>query len=80
MAQLLTEIRTNHRLPLGVGAVGIVASFVLLFCSTGSNDIRTWERFAVAIQTSGLFQLYEADPLFNHPPLMGILAWFSLEI
>jgi hypothetical protein len=80
MTPLLNEIRTNHRLPLGVGALGIAASFVLLFCSTGSNDIRTWERFAVAIQTSGLLQLYETDPLFNHPPLMGILAWLSLEI
>jgi hypothetical protein len=80
MTELLTELRKNHWLPLSVGALGIAASFVLLVCSTGSNDIRTWQSFAIAIQASGLLQLYETDGLFNHPPLMGILAWISLEI
>ena len=80
MIKMLAELRTNHRLALAIGALGIVASLVLLFCSTGSNDIRAWEKFATAIQASGLSQLYESNRLFNHPPLMGILAWFSLEI
>ena len=74
------EILTNHRLPLFIGLLGILASFVLLFYSTGSNDIHTWQGFATEIRTLGLFQIYKADELFNHPPLMGIMAWQLLEI
>lgn len=55
-------------------AFGIIARLAVMGVSYGSNDMATWARFASSIRTDGLWQLYEADPLFNHPPLMGILA------
>jgi hypothetical protein len=47
---------------------------VLWLCSEGTNDIRTWARFAEEISRFGLGPTYRVDPLFNHPPLMGFLA------
>ncbi len=76
---LIAHIK-KHPIPFAIGGMGLIASLILLLCSTGTNDIRSWESFARQIQTDGLFALYEKDKLFNHPPLMGILSWLSLEV
>lgn len=57
-----------------IGGMGFAARWVLWFISEGTNDIRTWQRFASSIRFSGLGATYTHDPLFNHPPLMGLLA------
>lgn len=48
--------------------------------SEGTNDIRTWARFATEIRAYGLGGTYVRDVLFNHPPWMGMFsaAVFSL--
>ena len=76
--KLLLDART-HPLAFAVGVLGFVASFVLLLCSIGTNDAVAWEQFALGIREHGLFALYAKEGTFNHPPLMGLLAWFSLE-
>ena len=78
MTHLIGDIR-QHPVLFAIGGLGLIASFVLLLCSTGTSDIRTWESFAKEIQANGLFALYVKDRQFNHPPLMGVLAWLSLE-
>lgn len=47
---------------------------LLWYMSEGTNDIRTWLRFAQEVQRFGLGGTYRLDLLFNHPPLMGLLA------
>ena len=79
MNLLIVDMRA-HPVLFSIGCLGIVASFVLLVCSTGTNDITNWEKFATAIQSDGLGQLYADQKLFNHPPLMGIFAWLALEV
>jgi hypothetical protein len=69
--RLLSLVITNG---YWIGALGFVARFALWFVSEGTNDIRTWQRFANTIRTYGLGATYTYDPLFNHPPLMGMLA------
>ena len=78
MTNLIADIK-KHPIPFAIGGLGLITSIALLLCSTGTNDIRTWEAFAREIQQNGLFALYEKTAQFNHPPLMGILAWFSLN-
>lgn len=63
-----------------VGGLGVVASLVLLVGSVGTNDIASWWRFAIAIDEVGLGEVYRTRPLFNHPPLMGYLAWLCYRI
>ena len=57
-----------------IGAFGFTARVLLWLGSEGTNDIRTWLRFANTIRLYGLGATYTYDPLFNHPPLMGLLA------
>lgn len=78
MTHLIADIR-RHPILFATGSLGLITSFALLVCSTGTNDIRTWESFAREIQAHGLFALYTKTAQFNHPPLMGMLAWLSLE-
>ena len=61
-----------------VGIFGFAARIALWCVSEGTNDIRTWLRFAREIQSYGLGPTYRLDPLFNHPPLMGLLASATL--
>lgn len=79
MANLIGDLR-RYPVAFAVGVLGSIASFALLVCSTGTNDIRTWQAFAESIRADGLFSLYAKTALFNHPPLMGVLAWLSLEL
>src|SRR5262245_50235838 len=53
---------------------GVAARVVLVFLSTGSNDIVLWQRYGQSIAESGLAALYRQEILFNHPPLMGLWA------
>jgi len=69
-----TAPKLAERWILLAASVGILCRVVVCLLSTGSNDIRTWERFALSIRESGLAALYQTDPLFNHPPLMGLYS------
>lgn len=46
----------------------------------GSNDIRLWENFARRVDGEGLGATYVNDRMFNHPPMMGLLANTTLHI
>ena len=53
---------------------GVVLRLLVSFVSIGTNDIFSWQRFADQMAAHGLLWMYERDPLWNHPPLMGYLA------
>jgi hypothetical protein len=53
---------------------------VLWQISDGSNDIRTWGRYALLVEEYGLGGTYLRDGLFNHPPLMGLWAQAVLHL
>lgn len=57
-----------------LGVLGFALRVVLWQASEGTNDIRTWARFAQEVSRFGIGATYRVDPLFNHPPLMGLLA------
>ena len=48
---------------------------MLLTFTVGTNDIEYWFNFARQIDGHGLAFMYENEKMFNHPPLMGYLAW-----
>lgn len=69
----------SHHLPslklwYGLGCFGFLLRVVLWKISEGTNDIRTWARFAIEIGSYGLGGTYVHDVLFNHPPWMGLLS------
>lgn len=72
--------------------LGMLLRVVLLLVTSGSNDIRTWEKFGRNIAHWGVLDEYRrtaglvpgmspVGPPFNHPPLMGLWArtavWIS---
>ncbi len=65
---------------LALAAVGIAFRLVIVRSSLGSNDILTWEGFARTIRSDGLTATYWSHALFNHPPLPGYLASWSLTL
>jgi hypothetical protein len=54
--------------------LGVVLRVVLVFVTSGSNDIFTWERFGRQIADRGVLAEYQETRKFNHPPLMGLWA------
>lgn len=64
----------------GLLVAGVAARLALMLLSIGSNDAVTWLGYAQAIYDSGLAALYQDEPLFNHPPLMGWLAAIELRL
>ena len=42
--------------------------------SRGTNDIDTWENFALHANTDGVLSMYGHFPDWNHPPVAGYLA------
>ena len=74
--------KANHpgKLLLYIAAAGLLARLALSAISIGTNDIHSWYRFARTISDQGIFRLYAIDPLFNHPPLMGYLAYLCLQL
>ena len=64
-----------------LGSLGFGLRVALALFSFGSNDIRTWNIFALLIDQVGVScSLYEHVRQFNHPPLMGYLASGTLRI
>ena len=65
-----------------VGLLGIGARAMVAQASIGSNDMLTWAGFASEIANRGLGYLYDTNELFNHPPLVGLMAGklFSLAV
>ena len=60
------------------GIAGYALRLLLILVSDGCNDIFAWARFAHRIVIRGLEGTYQAEPLFNHPPLMGLWAAVAL--
>jgi hypothetical protein len=57
-------------LALALSALGV--QLILSACSIGTNDADLFLRFAGEIRNLGVIAVYGADPLFNHPPLVGL--------
>ena len=55
-------------------AAAAALRLLLALCSRGTNDIDSWEGFAVQVREHGVLWMYANVPLWNHPPLMGYLA------
>lgn len=68
------SVAASRRYWLGLGLLGLVARLILASVSTGTNDVRTWCRFGRALSEDGFINLYNSDPLFNHPPLAGLMV------
>jgi hypothetical protein len=64
----------------GLAGLGLIARLVLAALSRGSNDAAFWEEFAWQISHFGIRSLYDHEPWFTHPPLMGGWAFLSLRI
>jgi hypothetical protein len=65
--------------PKAVALVCVLALVVRLMVSAvshGSNDINTWQRFALDVSHFGVLRTYVIEGKFNHPPLMGLYAAF----
>jgi len=73
----------KRRLLIAATAGGFLVRLALVAVSLGSNDIFTWEIFGRWIAQRGLFDLYQLNPTFNHPPLPGYYsaasATYTLE-
>jgi hypothetical protein len=63
-----------HFLLLFVGVLGLCARAYVVTKSRGCNDMGTWQTFAQEVRQHGLGTTYETDAMFNHPPLMGLMA------
>jgi hypothetical protein len=61
-------------------AVGAAVRVGIATQSIGSNDADIWRLFAFYIVEHGVVQTYRDSPIFNHPPLMGLLSALSLEV
>lgn len=57
---------------LALAILAFLVQLVLSACSIGTNDAELFLRFAAEIRNLGVIAVYGADPLFNHPPLVGI--------
>jgi len=62
------------------GLAGYGLRLLLTLVSDGSNDIFTWAHFGRSVLDRGLEGTYLADPLFNHPPLMGLWAAAAVRV
>jgi hypothetical protein len=65
---------------LALAALGFALRLKLALTTTGSNDIAHWHLFARAVREHGIAGTYAAEPLFNHPPIMGLLAAWTLRL
>jgi hypothetical protein len=72
---------------IGIGVVGLAARFVLAALSEGCNDVVIWYGHAQVILDHGVRHAYELPPppgtrpaIYNHPPLPGYWAAFSLAL
>lgn len=63
-----------------LGCAGLLARVALWRVSEGTNDVRTFAQFARSIDAYGLGGTYVREPLFNHPPLMGLWARTALHV
>jgi hypothetical protein len=79
-AQLLRRCRPIGLLWL-VAALGLLARFIVMLESIGSNDMVTWQHFANVIARTSVGHAYDTEVLYNHPPLMGLMGGglFSLS-
>lgn len=62
------------------GVVGLAVKLLLALKTYGTNDVYSYQQFAVWSHYLGV-DLYRADPLFNHPPsmihLLQAMNWLS---
>lgn len=60
-------------------AAGVLLRLLTAYVSVGTNDILSWEKFALFIDQHSLTGLYAADTDFNHPAAMGYYALLVLK-
>jgi Glycosyltransferase family 87 len=65
---------------IGVGIAALLLRLVVIRSSIGSNDMLTWESFAKEIVRTSVGTLYDHNPEFNHPPLMGLFASLAYRL
>jgi len=63
-----------------LAAVGFSARLLLAWFSRGANDAALWEQFGWQISHFGLRSLYDSEPWFTHPPLMGAWGFLCFRI
>ena len=73
-------MRGRERTLLALAALGFASRFLLAALSRGSNDAAFWEEFAWQISQFGIRSLYDNEPYFTHPPLMGGWAFLSFQL
>jgi hypothetical protein len=61
-----------------LAALGL--QLIIAACSIGTNDAELFWGFAAEIHKLGLIAVYGADPLFNHPPLVGLWIRLAAQI
>lgn len=61
-------------------AAGLLVRLAIAGLSIGSNDAKTWLRYATFVHENGLLETYRQIRLFNHGPLMGHLSVLSLRV
>lgn len=82
----ITSPTRSHRLHPFISALfaltlaGVAARLLLSWHSLGSDDWRTWERFATKISDGGLFWAYAWDRDLNHPPLPALWSAAALDL
>ncbi len=75
-----SRFMTREQILLAIGALGIAMRLYVVHVSVGCNDMKTWSAFGSEVHEQGLGYLYDNDPGFNHPPLMGLMAGFCTKI
>jgi hypothetical protein len=57
-----------------LSVLGVLARLVLSAYSYGTDDSSAWEVFGWRVAGDELLKTYVGMRLFNHPPLMGLVA------
>jgi hypothetical protein len=80
ISRLVGPVRRREAAVLALVCLGYLVRLALAWLSRGSNDAALWEGYAWIASHAGLRVLYEKEPFFNHPPLMGEWASLSLSL
>lgn len=75
-----TERSSLWRWALVIASAGVILRMLLAATTLGTNDMLTWQRFALTIDRIGVLGMYAlpASARWNHPPLAGYTAQAAL--
>jgi hypothetical protein len=72
---VVTPLRPREVYQAGaIVLAGVLVRVIIALVSRGTNDIVSWEVFAIQITEHGVLWMYNNVPLWNHPPLMGYMV------